>query len=485
MKECIASICFLLNVAFVFAQHMPMVGDEWYYEQAGPAGNPYQASVYKFVAEKDTFINGKSAIVIAQYQLHKVKAATPIKKFYFLDSSGFVSTLDNNIEIPFFNFNAQRGDSVEVNYFENNLQKLVVTKVYIDSILLDEFGLRQFYFATETHNMIGDRVLKYDITADLNQTAGYYPSTPESVVPLRCYNANGIQIKMNPDQDCDFLLPQFFNLTSQYFYSMHKSYSSVEAPFYRLVYEKETNDSTIYWLRYENKNGTRIPEADVQVKEDKQAQKVFIWKSGWHLLYDLKAKQGDTIFSTAAISHPLWINNDGNAEAVTNWSYIIDSVYESFNQIIQTTKPVEGSVWTMPGKIYEGMGSNISFLGLPVQVDTIGKEGSLRCYFNQNWINYRNPSMDVQSCNSLFTSLKEEVDKTQPRFNIYPNPASDYIKIDGVNGSFEATIYNIAGEKVACFNSTKFDMSNLPNGMYMLRLTNGTFTRAKAILLRH
>ncbi|MCU0441237.1 MAG: T9SS type A sorting domain-containing protein [Bacteroidia bacterium] len=485
MEKIVASICFLLNVVFSFAQHMPLVGDVWYYEQSGPTGNPYQASVFKLVAEKDTLINGKNSLVVAQYQLHKVKAATPIKKFYFLDSSGFVSTLDNNIEIPFFDFNAQQGDSVVVNYFENNLQKLFTTKVYIDSILLDEFGLRQFYFTTETSNMISERVFKYDIVSAFNQTAAYYPSTPESVVPLRCYNANGIQIKMNPNQDCDLLQPHFFNLTSQYYYSMHKPHTSVEAPFYRLVYQKDTNDSTIYWLRYESKNGTRIPEADVQVKEDKTTQKVFAWKSGWHLLYDLKAKKGDTIFSTAAIDHPLWINNNGSSEAVANWSYIIDSVYESFNQIIQIPKPVAGSKWTMPGRIYEGMGSTVSFLGLPIQTDTVGDEGSLRCYFNENWINYRNPSMDVQSCNSLFSSINEEGDKTRLLFSIYPNPASDYVIISGLTGGFEATIYNTAGEKVASSNSAKLDVSNLPDGMYMLKLTNGRFAAAKAILLKH
>lgn len=57
---------------------------------------------------------------------------------------------------------------------------------------------------------------------------------------------------------------------------------------------------------------------------------------------------------------------------------------------------------------------------------------------------------------------------------IYPNPASDYIKISNPEGIETMELYNLIGKKVKTFdvgssNST-FNISNLPKGMYLIRL---------------
>jgi hypothetical protein len=67
--------------------------------------------------------------------------------------------------------------------------------------------------------------------------------------------------------------------------------------------------------------------------------------------------------------------------------------------------------------------------------------------------------------------------------NIYPNPVSQKLYVDGLTQSATATIYSLSGERIL----TKpihhnLDVSHLTTGIYMLRLThNGTTLRIKLV----
>lgn len=63
--------------------------------------------------------------------------------------------------------------------------------------------------------------------------------------------------------------------------------------------------------------------------------------------------------------------------------------------------------------------------------------------------------------------------------NIYPNPANDYILIEGVVFE-EAVLYNNLGQKVMSSNTNKIDVSSLESGLYILELDN-TITRKVAV----
>ena len=55
--------------------------------------------------------------------------------------------------------------------------------------------------------------------------------------------------------------------------------------------------------------------------------------------------------------------------------------------------------------------------------------------------------------------------------SVYPNPASDFIHIETENKVIEASIYNLAGQKViSSFNETKIDVSSLTGGLYFLEV---------------
>ncbi|MGK0390098.1 MAG: hypothetical protein ACI94Y_002849 [Maribacter sp.] len=57
---------------------------------------------------------------------------------------------------------------------------------------------------------------------------------------------------------------------------------------------------------------------------------------------------------------------------------------------------------------------------------------------------------------------------------IYPNPASDYIKISNPEGIEMMELYNLIGKRVSTFNvgssNSTFNISDLPKGMYLIRL---------------
>lgn len=58
---------------------------------------------------------------------------------------------------------------------------------------------------------------------------------------------------------------------------------------------------------------------------------------------------------------------------------------------------------------------------------------------------------------------------------VYPNPAIDYIMITENEAVSEVWIYNILGRRVKTYDvetNTKYDIRDLPRGMYIIRLVN-------------
>lgn|GEM_PF-358945 len=58
---------------------------------------------------------------------------------------------------------------------------------------------------------------------------------------------------------------------------------------------------------------------------------------------------------------------------------------------------------------------------------------------------------------------------------MFPNPASEYFTISANDVVDQVIVYNIIGRKVKTFNandSDRYDVANLPNGMYLVSLVN-------------
>ena len=62
-----------------------------------------------------------------------------------------------------------------------------------------------------------------------------------------------------------------------------------------------------------------------------------------------------------------------------------------------------------------------------------------------------------------------------PRVSIYPNPTSNYFGLSNIEGITKLTIFNLLGKEIRSFDveeSLKYNISDLPNGMYLIKMTN-------------
>ncbi|MCC6187041.1 MAG: T9SS type A sorting domain-containing protein [Chitinophagaceae bacterium] len=76
------------------------------------------------------------------------------------------------------------------------------------------------------------------------------------------------------------------------------------------------------------------------------------------------------------------------------------------------------------------------------------------------------------------TSIPQQSVLASQGFKVYPNPANDYINIEGLQSSTELRLYNIVGQEVKRIttqnNKAQIGIAELPSGMYLLRLKTAT-----------
>ena len=83
--------------------------------------------------------------------------------------------------------------------------------------------------------------------------------------------------------------------------------------------------------------------------------------------------------------------------------------------------------------------------------------------------------------NNDFTAVEDVL--TPSAIRVYPNPTADMLIIDGVTAKQEIAIYSLNGAKVLSSQSQEgtntLHVSDLPNGVYLLKLANETFKLIK------
>lgn len=68
-------------------------------------------------------------------------------------------------------------------------------------------------------------------------------------------------------------------------------------------------------------------------------------------------------------------------------------------------------------------------------------------------------------------------------FNVYPNPASDVLNIEGLVAGASVEVIDLTGRVVISTNSLRnIDMSTLQNGVYALRISNGETIISQTII---
>ena len=76
------------------------------------------------------------------------------------------------------------------------------------------------------------------------------------------------------------------------------------------------------------------------------------------------------------------------------------------------------------------------------------------------------------SVSDRFAMEKERTQSVAHTIKIYPNPAVDYISIDGEAEVERLVIYSLIGRKMKTFrtqNGDKYDVTDLPKGMYLVQ----------------
>jgi acetyl esterase/lipase len=89
-------------------------------------------------------------------------------------------------------------------------------------------------------------------------------------------------------------------------------------------------------------------------------------------------------------------------------------------------------------------------------------------------------------CNYRTISVgTEELIVEEDNLLVYPNPANATLFIAS-NDLKQIEVYNMTGELVStAFNTNRLDVSNLPNGLYVFRLTTSTGKTNKTIIIQH
>jgi hypothetical protein len=83
------------------------------------------------------------------------------------------------------------------------------------------------------------------------------------------------------------------------------------------------------------------------------------------------------------------------------------------------------------------------------------------------------------------TSINEVIEK--PIVKLFPNPANNelYLLSNNLNEAYDISIYNLIGQQVLQTTNKTIDISNLPNGMYMVLVKSASIEFNKKIIVNH
>lgn len=217
-----------------------------------------------------------------------------------------------------------------------------------------------------------------------------------------------------------------------------------------------SDDTLVEGVRYtkvlETRNGEGTPRLAALLREENGK----VWKresSTDLLLYDFTAQVGDTVrFGDFAES------------------FVVDSI--SFEQIggVDRKKIWFGLEYDITGEPYaietwtEGIGSDMGLLFSGWFYATGGYYQAL-CFHQNGELLWQN-----EYYGTCMVDAVEEMDISP--ISLYPNPTSDVVHIEGVEAA-EVLVYNSIGQLVKTLqNSNEISAADLPEGLYLLWITD-------------
>ena len=203
---------------------------------------------------------------------------------------------------------------------------------------------------------------------------------------------------------------------------------------------------------------------------------VFYWNNDqFFVLYDFSAEIGDTwIISTTG---------SGSCEDTSRVEVVDKSTITLNGQLYRTItlEPVDSSSYGLTGTFCEKFGLMSSDLPWHLFPRIMFCDGtivewyynSFKCYEDDDFSLY-NPS--GTDCEYLLTHLAIEEDQSQNFLTLYPNPATEMLRVDSPeNGTLE--IMTLSGKKVLSTEITvseNVNLAHLESGTYVAHLTTNS-----------
>lgn len=218
-----------------------------------------------------------------------------------------------------------------------------------------------------------------------------------------------------------------------------------------------SDDTLVEGVRYtkvlETRNGEGTPRLAALLREENGK----VWKresSTDLLLYDFTAQVGDTVrfgdFAESFVVDSISIEQIGGVDRKKIWFGLEYDI---------TGEPYAIETWT------EGIGSDMGLLFSGWFYATGGYYQAL-CFHQNGELLWQN-----EYYGTCMVDAVDEMDVST--ISLYPNPASGATHIEGVEAA-EVQAYNALGQLVKTVRgSNEVDVSGLPEGLYLLRITDG------------
>lgn len=85
---------------------------------------------------------------------------------------------------------------------------------------------------------------------------------------------------------------------------------------------------------------------------------------------------------------------------------------------------------------------------------------------------------ESHECEAQVVAIEEQAETS---FNVYPNPASNILQVDGIESIQQITITDVRGKTVLNQNSSRIDVSSLSNGLYTIKVQSDGINYSKKI----
>jgi uncharacterized protein YlzI (FlbEa/FlbD family) len=253
----------------------------------------------------------------------------------------------------------------------------------------------------------------------------------------------------------------------------HYSYQTIDPHLISFEKIESVSDTTINGILCKKLVASNsVQEYYVYSKNDS----VFVYKeNSFHLLYDFGATTGDTItlgsYYTTQDGLPLKMKIDSVATLLVSGR----------PRKVQFVTCGDGMIIEFGGQVIEGIG-NTNYLFPTLD---FSPTGPLRCYQDTATSLFFNPyythgNWNQTDCEQFIVIHSLPESETGNSMSVFPNPASNYLNVAGIELNSDYCIYDTTGRKVlqgVVHRSNTVDIQSLESGIYSLEIKDGVVNK--------